>query len=208
MGSFMKSLDAVTGGRLDYRVVLALHDQGPATEHLGAAGDAERCVVWNLAFKPDSEGQSLFDRAHDGYERILAECGDDARFAELVRRGRGGTPRRADGAPWAPRDHLAKVEGVPAFRGTCSGFGSTVSEAMGGVCMHCGDATGHGVGDVLDEALCKPWSIDDDGDLVTGIAVGGGKDVVAAVEALSQQLDRPAVDVANRMHALVRRGEL
>jgi hypothetical protein len=191
IGAFQAAVDEITNGKLDHRLVLALHNQGPTTEYLGTAGDHDRCVVWNLAFdatKPASA--SLFDRTHDGYEHIVQTCGDDATFRTLVRRPVAKTT-------FSPQGHLARVEGVAAFRGTCVGFGSTVT-ASSGVCMACGSADGHRLMDPSAFDSGKTWTEDEDAQLLATFAQHD-LDLVGLVEHLAQQFHRSANEVHRRL---------
>jgi hypothetical protein len=204
--ALQEALDAASGGRLDHRIVLAVHHDAAAQAALGVAGTRpirrinERAVVWRLAHDPAvAASASLFDKTHAGYERIVSECGTDD--------GWRGTQAAAAQKPFTaalPRQsHLSRVEGVPAFRGTCTGFGSTLSATVGGVCLSCGSVDGHAQPDRAAFDTGRPWS-DDENALVVQAAVavmsGAGMDGVAAVEHVANQCNRGANETLLRFN--------
>lgn len=186
---------AKSEGRLDFRTVMVLHDQGPSTEIVAtfAAEDASGspCVVWNLALDHQLPPEaSLFDKCHDGYAQIIHEMNRDEAWRLRTSPLRLKAPK--------PYTNLSLVAGVPALRGSCTGFGTTHA-AMLGRCLRCGSTSGHEVvRDAFDTK--RPWDKAEDVTLLTKLV--STNDEVAAVEAAAVELKRGANEVLIRLRQL------
>ncbi|RNF25731.1 uncharacterized protein Tco025E_02030 [Trypanosoma conorhini] len=187
-----------SAGRLDFRTVMVVHDQGHITEPVAsfAREDAAGfpCVVWNLAFdKQLPVESSLFDKCHDAYAQIIKEMNRDEAWCLSTLPLRLASPK--------PYKNLCRVEGVPALRGSCTGFGTTHAAALGR-CLYCGSTDGHAVvRDAFDSR--QPWGDAEDATLLTKWVANNG-DEVAAVEASAMELKRGANEVLLRLRQLVR----
>ena len=206
----LAALDASSKRQLDSRIVIAVHGSFPATRPRQTIHcPAGRCrgVVWELAYDitTTSPTASLFDRTQRGYETIVAGSED----AEWSRTVAIATERmRANDLPPLPQsEHLSKIEGVPTFRGTCTGFGSTLSAALGGNCFACGDHTGHAMQDPKSFDSPSPWSSEDDDVVIQlaagSLASGSPMDLVALVEAVANARGRGAHETLQRVHQLL-----
>ncbi|RNF12287.1 hypothetical protein TraAM80_00435 [Trypanosoma rangeli] len=186
-----------SGGKLDFRTVMVVHDQGPTTEPVASFSGKDAagfpCVVWNLAFdKQLPVESSLFDKCHDGYAQIIHEMNTEAAWRLRTLPLRLAVPK--------PYKALCCVEGVPAFRGSCTGFGTTHAAALGR-CLYCGSTDGHEVvRDAFDSG--KPWDAVEDTVLLTKWVTHNG-DEVAAVEATALELKRGANEVLLRLRKLL-----
>jgi hypothetical protein len=187
--------------RADNHLVLVLHQQptGAAVEvlphsaHLGMYPDDNRISVWSLPHAPG--GGSLFDRCHDGYQEIINRTSDPAFWDPSPARGR--RTLSTSGTKWVTYREISHVEGVPAFRGSCMGFGSTLGGG-GASCAYCGSTDGHALSDATHFDSGRDWLDEDSTTMATvlfqQVGVGGGQDVdiVAAVEAVASSLNRSA----------------
>ena len=168
VSAFQNALDK-KNPNLDHRFVLAVHDHpehrgeskadAKKTELLGSIN--ERATLWRLGLEPlrpvfdkskAVSAPSLFDRTCSGYEHIVKYSAQDSNwtppgklppvFPFLTSTPPGTT------SVFQHSEHLCKVEGVSAFRGTCTGIGSTLSAAMGGNrCLFCSSTDGHALQD-------------------------------------------------------------
>lgn len=187
-----ETLDEVSGGTLDFRTILAVHQQGPETAMI--AQPTTRSCVWNIAHDADvASDASLFDKTERGYRAI-------------VESQENGMPWRLDTVPTEPSlthaksyTELCTVEGIPALRGSCKGIGTTMSVAVGR-CIFCGDRTGHAVQDVTAFDSKRPWTEEDDAELLTALATR--QDVVAAVEAVCVAQKRGANETWARLKSM------
>ncbi|KEG09341.1 hypothetical protein DQ04_05381040 [Trypanosoma grayi] len=186
-----------SAGKLDFRTVMVMHEQGPTTAPMAsfAAEDAagSPCVVWNLAFDTQlPPGASLFDKCHDGYAHIIHTMSSDEAW-------------RVSTSPLQPQSlkpytNLCSVEGVPALRGSCTGF-ATTQAALLGRCLRCGSTNGHAVvRDAFDTK--RPWSKAEDVALLDELVAAHG-DEVAAVEATALKQKRGANEVLLRLQLLI-----
>lgn len=180
---------------LDHRIVVCVHDQGELTQQLTPIND--RAMVWSIGFDKAAVAQnkSLFDKTENGYAKIVGHAGDHQNW-----------PPKPE-PPWdthpfvfVPRGHLSCVEGIPAFRGTCKGIGSTFT-AVSGVCPHCGSASGHALTDPTAFDKKRPWSHEEDAQLLWlgSLACAGQMDRVAVVEQFASTFSRGANETLQRM---------
>lgn len=164
---------------------------------------------------------SLLDQCHAGYERIINTMSSSpSDWDQLIHRQNlpsfnmyvhqrkqdvkklntsvgsvvegGSTTNEESGMRvFTPYRELSRVCGLPAVRGTCTGFGSTYSSVQpGDPCPTCGSVDGHALqstGLVFDTH--RSWTDDDVGELLLAFAMSGG-DEVATVEAVAQQQGR------------------
>ncbi|AAZ11861.1 Putative papain-like cysteine peptidase (DUF1796), putative [Trypanosoma equiperdum] len=190
---FHSALQEKSAGRLKFRTVMVLHDQGPTTCRVAefTAQDAAGapCVVWNLALdKSLPSTASLLDRCHDGYAQIISEMSSEGAWQFSTRFLCLPAPK--------PYTNLSRVEGVPALRGSCTGFGTTHAARLGR-CLSCGATDGHKVvQDAFDTK--RPWETAEEVVLVEKLFQAGG-DEVAAVEAAALELKRGANEVLLRL---------
>jgi hypothetical protein len=229
LGDFEAAL-AERNPRLDYRVVVSVHDQGlAATQRLPPL--SPRVMVWGLEYNEDAS-RTLFDRSSDGYAEIVAHALDDAswpaampaadpvfspeRLADIGGRaptcGEMGT--RAGviaNFPWRQHNNIALIDGVASVGGTCTGVNSTgataasVDAATGATlsttCAACGNADMHKAG--RPARTDRPFTDDEDDVLLVHlykILMGGDK--VEAVEQLAHEMDRGAFEVICRIQFL------
>nr|CCC91008.1 conserved hypothetical protein [Trypanosoma congolense IL3000] len=193
---FHETLCSESGGKFNFRTVLVVHDQGPTTSRVAefhpkdAAGHP--CVVWNLALDHSLPSTaSLFDRCHDGYATIIREMNQEHAWELSTKTYCAPTPK--------PYRELCLVEGVPALRGSCTGFGTTQAMRLG-KCPQCGSTTGHAVSqDVFDTK--RPWQEAEEVTLLEKL-FGAHGDEVAAVEAAALELGRGANEVLLRLRSL------
>lgn len=196
-----------TRGQLPFRTVLVVHDQAESTQPLCSfpsetSAHQSPCIVWNIkrqttspptsveagAASPAVEKEpSLLDQCHDGYQTILTTMSKEQKWRSLdASLPSYAAYMKARGRPFTPYTELSRVAGIPAVRGTCTGFGSTFSAALGR-CVHCGCTDGHAVpADRFDTQ--RTWTDADVDDLLMNYALHRC-DAVAAVEAtaLAQQ---------------------
>lgn len=194
-----------SGGRLRFRTVLVMHNQGPATAPLCCIPSEANefgtpCVIWNLRRAACGARASLLDECHDGYKTIIEAMSGDggwehahalpsyAEYAARRMESRGGeeTPQRA----FRPYTELSLVCGVPAVRGTCAGFGSTRSAVSpDDPCPLCGSSDGHSASSQktrFDSG--KPWTPEALLELVNTLMSCDGDEVLAVEKfALEQQ---------------------
>ncbi|EAN97812.1 hypothetical protein C3747_28g220 [Trypanosoma cruzi] len=186
-----------SAGKLDFCTVMVMHDQGPTTERVASFAEEDAagspCVVWNLAFDKQLPVEaSLFDKCHDGYAQIIREMNRNEAWYVSTSPLRLVSPK--------PYKALCLVEGVPALRGSCTGFGTTHS-ALLGRCLYCGSTNGHEVvRDAFDSK--KPWDNAEDTTLLAKWITSNG-DKVAAVEATALELKRGANEVLLRLQQLI-----
>ena len=196
---FQRTLDEKSDGKLDHRFVLAVHDQDGAVESQQKTATlcriTDRAVLWNLAHdKSKAKDSSLFDKTHDGYETIVNTCSDDKFWRNTLLDLSTHPPEfRLDNS-------LARIEGVSAFKGTCVGFGSTVSAATG-ACMHCGDQTGHAITDPTAFDTKEEWKEEADA-MIVGLMTNPTIDRVAAIEQVANMLKRGANETRVRFEEL------
>ena len=210
------------GGRVDNRLVLVLHqqptDQGAVevlqhSAHLGVHPDDDRVSVWSLPHAPG--GGSLFDRCHDGYKEIIERTSDPTFWNPRA----GNTTSRkrllsTANVKWTTYKEISHVEGIPAFRGSCVGFGSTLSsgDSSSSVCAYCGSRDGHALQDPTLFDSGKEWSDEDSTTMATilfqqghvGGGGGGETDIVAAVEAVASSLGRSANECLPRVEEFLK----
>lgn len=187
---------------LDHRLVLVVHDQGVPTQRLTSIN--ERAMVWTVAFD-ESGGTSLFDKTEAGYRSVLEHACVEGNWLSSA---------QDKAAPVAPqpfrfqrRSHLSCVEGVPAFRGTCQGVGSTACAATG-VCNYCGSTDGHALRDRGRFDSGRPWSEEEDAQVqwMSALVGAGSVDRVAAVEQLAGELSRGANETQLRLASAMKDG--
>ena len=132
--------------KLDYRFVLVIHDDpaAPPEEEIAEVEKTQQvcmlndnAMLWQLRLQGDAK-DTLFDRCQEGYRTIIEHASDDQHW--------GSEQMEALPRPELMRfkrqSHLSRIDGFPIFRGTCTGFGSTVN-TMAGTCMFCGDNERH-----------------------------------------------------------------
>ncbi|KAG5472376.1 hypothetical protein LSCM1_03775 [Leishmania martiniquensis] len=220
---FHQAVRERTRGRLPFRTVLVVHDQADTTQPLCAMPQESKehqspCIVWNLKrqrpTRPscpavDAMGEtsaaaevpSLFDECHDGYQAILTTMSKNAKWRSLD----ASLPAYEEyvssrGAPFTPYTELSRVDGVPAVRGTCTGFGSTLSAALGR-CVHCGCTDGHAVSAAQYDKH-KGWQEEDLTELLLNYALHHC-DEVAAVEATALRQKRGAHETWQKLRSLL-----
>ncbi|KAG8343265.1 hypothetical protein TRVL_05910 [Trypanosoma vivax] len=185
-----------SGGRLNFRTVMIVHDQGPMTTRIAAYSEKDAagspCIVWNLALdKKLPPESSLLDKCQEGYTQILHTMNHEGAWNFYSMPFAPESPR--------PYRNLCTVEGVPALRGSCTGFGTTHA-ALLGRCLYCGSTNGHQVvRDAFDTN--RPWD-DAENALLLDKLVETRGDEVAAVEAAALQLKRGANEVLLQLHKL------
>ena len=223
-------------GALDHRVVLCVHGSFKETEPVCRVNDravvwrlayeeggeegqgtteTKGSSVLNAthtaggahnATRQRKQPRSLFDRTQSGYAKVVQAC-ETNWDGVLAAAEAFEAKQQQQHAPWPRSDHLAKVSGVPAFRGTCVGFGSTVTESLGGLCPHCGDATGHAMENPQQFDSAEPWGEADDAAiferLISSSALGHGIDIVALVESVANERKRGAHETLRRCQALI-----
>ncbi|KPA83177.1 hypothetical protein ABB37_02869 [Leptomonas pyrrhocoris] len=199
-----------TNGQLPFRTVLVVHDQAETTQPLcrfpqEASAHQSPCVVWNItrqAASSAADGEpSLLDQCHDGYQTILTTMCKEQKWRSLD----ASLPSyenymKSRGKAFKPYTELSRVAGVPAIRGTCTGFGSTFSAALGR-CVHCGCNDGHAVvADRFDTQ--RPWRDEDLDELLTNYALQRC-DEVAAVEATALKQKRGAHETWRKLREML-----
>ncbi|KPI90370.1 hypothetical protein ABL78_0446 [Leptomonas seymouri] len=191
-----------TEGQLLFRTVLVVHDQAEMTQPLccfprEASAHQSPCIVWNVkrqaaSFAPTAADNepSLLDQCHDGYQTVLTTMCKEQKWRSLdATLPSYEAYMKSRGKPFEPYTELSRVAGVPAVRGTCTGFGSTLSAALGR-CVHCGCSDGHAVAaDRFDTK--QKWKDGDVDDLLMNYALHRC-DEVAAVEATALKQKRGA----------------
>lgn len=204
-----------TRGRLPFRTVFVVHDQAPATQPLcsfpqESSEHQSPCIVWNIkrqvapsaSVAGDAE-PSLLDMCHDGYQTILTTMCKEQKWRSLdASLPSYAAYMKSRGVPFAPYTELSRVAGVPAVRGTCTGFGSTFSAALGR-CMHCGCTDGHAVAPGQFDTQ-RPWTEVDTDELLVNYALHDG-DEVAAVEATALKQKRGAHETWQQLQLLIPR---
>ncbi|AIO00382.1 hypothetical protein LPMP_301560 [Leishmania panamensis] len=222
---FHQAVRERTHGRLPFRTVLVVHDQADTTRPLCAMPQESKdhhtpCIVWNLrrqrptptlssppaggatgATSALAEAPSLLDECHDGYQTILTAMSKNTKWrsldASLPAYETYVSSRRV---PFTPYTELSRVDGVPAVRGTCTGFGSTFSAALGR-CVHCGCTDGHAVfAGQYDKH--QEWRDEDVNELLLNYALHHC-DEVAAVEATALRQKRGAHETWHKLRALL-----
>lgn len=217
---FHSAVRARTKGQLPFRTVLVVHDQAEATQPLccfpqETNGHQSPCILWNIkqktppaptsAASPAPDGgdsePSLLDQCHDGYQTILTTMCKEQRWRSLdASLPSYAAYMKARGTPFTPYTELSRVAGVPAVRGTCTGFGSTFSAALCR-CVHCGCADGHAVAaDAFDTH--QPWRDEDVDALLMNYALHRC-DEVAAVEATALQQKRGAHETWTKLKEML-----
>jgi hypothetical protein len=203
---FHQAVRSRTQGQLSFRTVLVVHDQAETTQPLCSfpqetSEHASPCILWNITRQQQAVSaeanaaemgneSSLLDQCHDGYQTILTTMCKEQKWRSLD----SSLPSYADfmnarGKPFTPYTELSRVAGVPAVRGTCTGFGSTFSAVLGR-CVHCGCTDGHATQmDQFDTR--QPWADTDVDDLLMNYAMHRC-DEVAAVEATALKQKRGA----------------
>lgn len=192
------------------------------------------CVVWNLhreaphvsaSHTPSEAAEmgklecttlkpiSLFDQCHAGYERIITQMSQKEQWEEVMKlpsyddyvasRSSSGEKKSA----FQPYNKLNLVAGLPAVRGTCTGFGSTLCQvSKDDPCPHCGSCDGHSSAlsaPPSDAAVEKPWSEDEMWELMLFYAMHNG-DEVATVEGISLQQGRQAAHTFQMLKGLLK----
>ncbi|KAG5498658.1 hypothetical protein JKF63_02944 [Porcisia hertigi] len=211
---FHQAVRERTRGRLPFRTVLVVHDQADTTRPLCTMpqeSDNHRspCIVWNLRRqRPKHASQSsaggapsLLDECHDGYQTILTTMSKNAKWGSL----QASLPAyeayvKSRGESFSPYTELSRVDGVPAVRGTCTGFGSTFSAALGR-CVHCGCTDGHAVSAELYDKH-QEWREEDVDELLLNYALHRC-DEVAAVEATALRQNRGAHETWKKLRSLL-----
>lgn len=221
---FHQAVRERTRGRLPFRTVLVVHDQADTTRPLCAmpqeSDHDSPCIVWNLrrqrpaptpssssavdatgATSAAAEAPSLLDQCHDGYQTILTTMSKNAKWRSLdATLPAYETYVNSRKAPFTPYTELSRVDGVPAVRGTCTGFGSTFSAALGR-CVHCGCTDGHAVSaEQYDKH--QEWEEEDVNELLLNYALHHC-DEVAAVEATARQQKRGAHETWQKLRVLL-----
>ncbi|KAK7194266.1 putative papain-like cysteine peptidase (DUF1796) [Novymonas esmeraldas] len=200
-----------TRGRLPFRTVLVVHDQADTTRPLCAmAQESARhqspCIVWNLkrvrrAAGDSQEPPSLLEECHDGYQTIFNAMRNEAKWRSLD----ASLPTyegymKARGTSFTSYTELSRVDGVPAVRGTCTGFGSTFSSVLGR-CVHCGCTDGHAVAAAQYDTH-RDWDEADVDELLLNYALHRC-DEVAAVEATALRQSRGAHETWQKLRGLL-----
>lgn len=216
-----------TQGTMPFRTVMVVHDQAPATQPLfilnpASAQQSSPCVVWNLKRqrlkKLDEEDEkcekgtdtthsmpSLFDECHDGYQTIITSMAKELKWNSL----QSTLPswesyqhsQRAAGLPvFRPYTELSRVNGISAVRGSCRGFGSTYSAALG-KCVYCGSTDGHAINPTQFDTG-RAWTDDDVSDLLMHYAMHHC-DAVAAVEATALHQQRGANETFKKLQEVL-----
>lgn len=217
--SFAARVRERTQGAVPFRSVLIVHDQAEATQPLfaledPAGGGRSPCVVWNLKRDEAKAAASLFDQCHDGYQSIIVGMSKEMRWKSLE----GTLPtwaefaserrRKSGGRVFRPYTGLSRIEGVPAVRGTCTGFGSaaTATAAAGGTrvcCPVCGSTDGHAADPVAFDTG-RGWSEEEEEEALMAYALAGsGGDLVAATEAIALQQKRGAHETLLKLRQLI-----
>jgi hypothetical protein len=203
-----KVFDEVSGNRLKYRIVLVHHlckDDIVEKKTKPIALINERAVMWQLAHDDgNSSSSSLFDKSESGYNQVIE-------FENNVRSGKASydaVALKETAHEIVPRlkksELLSRVEGIPTFLGTCTGFGSTQSRALNGVCLSCGDRSGHLLRDRTLFDTKREWSQDEDDRMIEMVLLLQNPqhaemlDVVALVEKTANDLGRGANEVLER----------
>lgn len=191
--------------------------------------DDKRAVLWSLAHDPGVDASaSLFDKSEAGYRKIVETCENDdwwlraqqqqqqqqrvfeGRDRAILLQSLNNKKKVDDDALLlslsSPSRLLSHVEGIPTFRGTCSGFGSTESHALGGVCISCGDNTGHALNSPTLFDSGRPWTPDEEGEIADLVVQhqleGAAADVVQKVEEGANKLNRGANETLLKMKEL------
>ena len=201
-----KVFDEVSNNRLKFRIVLVHHLTDADTSSSSSIPAQtmpisiinDRAVMWQLCHSSTSSSKtrSLFDKSEPGYNTIISfeenfHAGKMEYDAEEIgNRSKQILPRLSKSSL------LSRVEGVPTFRGTCTGFGSTQSQALNGICLSCGDRTGHSLENQEMFDTKRPWSADDDTRMLEMVLLlqdpnhGDLLDIVALVEKTANDLGR------------------
>lgn len=66
--------------RLDFRIVLMVHDQGLAVHAAQLAPLSPRVSLWTLQYRGDAS-KSLFDRTHDAYSTVMRHSVEEANWS-------------------------------------------------------------------------------------------------------------------------------
>lgn len=127
---------------LDFRLSVVVHDQG-LTETTLLQPMSDRTALWALEYGEGTENKTLFDRAHDGYQRVVAtmvafdkpggwppESLWPPRPCQKPVCKATGQPILGDTAaefPWRCHDNIALIDGIASVAGTCTGIGSTTA---------------------------------------------------------------------------------
>jgi hypothetical protein len=204
--------------RLDFRVAVAVHDQGLEATTLMEPMD-ENTSLWSIEYDATVADRTLFDRTQAGYAAVVGHCLDETawplRAGDAVADVRFGEQRRAElslerpvnldwrSFPWRSHSNLALIDGVASVGGTCQGIGSTrVVTAEGHMrCPHCGSEDWHKAG--RPARTDRPFTEEEDELLLVHmykIVMGGDK--VEAVEQLAHEMGRGAFEVICRLQFL------
>ena len=196
-----KVFDEKSNNKLDYRIVLVHHVEKSSSEVTTKPIHIinDRAVMWQLKHDESvDENASLFDKSESGYDQIIdfENSGEEYLLNDINNKD---ILKRLNKSQL-----LSRVEGVSTFLGTCTGFGSTQSAALGGVCLSCGDRSGHQLKskDMFDTK--REWTQEEDDRMLSMVMLmqdpehGSFLDVVALVEKTANDLGRGANEVLER----------
>lgn len=203
--------------RLDYRIAVAVHDQGLA-ETSALRPINNRVSLWCVEYTEGPE-KTLFDRSQQGYSTVVTHCLDEGnwpltadvpipRFANFRAKELGiEAPDSIDwqSFPWRSHDNIALIDGVASVGGTCTGVGSTnmvkVNRGCGMACRRCGNDQMHLAG--RPKRTERPFTDDEDEVLIVHMyKILSGGDKVEAIEQLANELGRGAFEVICRLEYL------
>lgn len=192
---FEETLMQKSSGKLSFRTIMVVHDQGAVTEKI--AEPTPTSSVWNLAFDTSvPPTASLLDRTEAGYKKIITDCLEEREWERVHNAPLRHAPVECN----KPSVELCTVEGVPAFRGSCKGIATTASVALG-KCVFCGCDKGHPVAaNKFDTG--KSWNENDDQALI--VTYGKLNDIVATCEEIGLAQKRSANEVYHRLLELLR----
>lgn len=206
---------------LDYRMAVAVHDQGTDGTTMLAPLN-HRTSLWSIEYTEDAQ-HTLFDRSQQGYAQLVAHALDDdswpprapdrVAFAQWRVDELGAAPAStcvdAGSFPWRTHDNIALIDGVASVGGTCTGVGSTKAEMIvdergepvASVCHKCGNTDHHKAG--RPARTDRPFTDEEDELLLVHLyKIITGGDRVEAVEQLAHEMNRGAFEVICRLQFL------
>lgn len=153
MSATLEATIAARNPRLDFRIVLIVHDQGLLMPAVAMAPLSPRMTLWAISYSGEDD-LSLFDRTQDSYRVVMQQSAAEDRWppgpigvpppAVGMAAGMFDAQRRimqvdrcrqkegiafadltVDRFPWRSHTNLALIDGVASVGGTCVGIGST-----------------------------------------------------------------------------------